>query len=263
MRGGPRLRLWRWSVFGTAVAVAVALGAVGDPARLAGRLRDAGHPKAATWALRWSALGEPTDASRWLRLASGYERLGRRDAVLRALARAEEAAGDDGDALVEVGTRFMRARDYPRACRALERAAEIPGAHRGIAVNNLGFTWAKRGDHARALGYYEEASGILRPHDVFPQGNRAIALAHLGRWDEAREMIRELRARFAENPIAWYKSSVAHAVLGERDEAIADLHAALARGFRQRWWIGREEDLSGLAGDPRFDALARRRREKP
>ncbi len=132
------------------------------------------------------------------------------------------------------------------------------------------------------VGRNEEALGLLlgeatgaRPRDTefgWPSSSRAaleriwaaIALARLGRREEAAAQLS--RAEFTAETVAeeshlhhaYYFAGAAHALLGNRDEALRWLTRAADEGYPSYPRFARDGDLASLAGDSRFVALLAR-----
>jgi tetratricopeptide (TPR) repeat protein len=92
-----------------------------------------------------------------------------------------------------------------------------PAAH--WAHNLIGEIELGRGNHAEALAAFE-AAALLDPRMIEPQVNRALALAHLGRFDEAGAALQQAgRAGTGKLEVARARASVAY-MQGDRAAAV-------------------------------------------
>ncbi|MGH9721691.1 MAG: tetratricopeptide repeat protein [Bryobacteraceae bacterium] len=106
----------------------------------------------------------------------------------------------------------------------------------------------EQGRYEEALARFEEAAGKRRTSWVL--GHLGFTLAHLGRAQEARDVIAELEKKGGK-----FEAAVVHAALGEKDLAIAGLEAAVAAFVPSTLWINVDYRLADLRDHPRFPAL--------
>jgi eukaryotic-like serine/threonine-protein kinase len=96
----------------------------------------------------------------------------------------------------------------------------------------------------------------------------AINLSEQGRYGEAEKLFREgiETAGKAGQPgllgSAWYNFACGAAVAGRRDEAFTYLGQAVDHGYVQPDAMAVDPDLKSLHGDPRFEALLAKARQK-
>lgn len=131
------------------------------------------------------------------------------------------------------------------------------------------------GDHAAAAELYARCITDVRreigdlvnddwiwrlPHVV----NRAHLRVRAGDARGAAEL-EELLAALADlesqgivNMDALYWAAAAHAVLGRRERALAQLEDAVERGWRHAWWARHDWNLQSLAGDAHYRELLAR-----
>jgi len=75
------------------------------------------------------------------------------------------------------------------------------------------------------------------------------------KYDEAVVVCRKLIATLPEVPLGHYNLACAFAQLGKTDEAVAALTAAVDLGYYDVAHLQKDEDLSAIRGDKRFDEL--------
>lgn len=79
-----------------------------------------------------------------------------------------------------------------------------------------------------------------------------------GQYDEGLAIDRRLISLCPDDAEVWYNLGCSLALVGEKDHALDILGEAVARGYIDVDWMGRDEDLLPLHDDPRFDALMNR-----
>lgn len=89
-------------------------------------------------------------------------------------------------------------------------------------------------------------------------------LGHLytarGLWARGLEVDERLVALLPEDPTAHYNLACSMALLGQTEHSITTLARAIAKGYEDADFMEQDEDLAGVAGDPRFRALLERMR---
>jgi len=143
------------------------------------------------------------------------------------------------------------------------------------AEHNLAVVLNQMGRYDEAAAYYEEALAGMRrvfgddhPSTLSCMMAAALNYAAQRRFAEAEPLMTEAADRLtrvlgADNPRALdavYNRACLAALKGDRDEAIARLEEAVARGWLDGDWMARDADLESLHGDPRFAALVARAR---
>ena len=120
----------------------------------------------------------------------------------------------------------------------------------------LGQVLIETGDYAEGIQELEKAKAL----DGTPTtiGTLGYGFAKVGRKDEARKVIADLKGQSKTRYVAPYWYAVIHAPLGEKDEALA----ALEQAYRERsWWIcwmKTDPKMDSLRSDSRFTDLMRR-----
>jgi TolB-like protein/DNA-binding winged helix-turn-helix (wHTH) protein/Flp pilus assembly protein TadD len=194
-------------------------------------------------------------------------------AAARAILEKAPMPADPGLLTVTFKLDFY-ARDYRRALSRLtpERMRELQQPQERIQLSTLAAIARERmGDPPGALAAAEanrvELEGLVRsfPKEPFYPGFLAIALAQLGRGDEASALaektVRETRRDAFAGPNIVEFQAMAETLLGRRHEAIGRLSRLLASSYR---WPISVHDLrlnpiwDPLHNDPEFKELLRR-----
>lgn len=97
------------------------------------------------------------------------------------------------------------------------------------------------------------------------------ALGHLytrvGRFQDGLQIDLELTRLRPHEPENWYNLACSHALLADRDKAIAALERAIDLGYSDAAWMRSDPDMASLREDPAFqvllDKLAAHRRWEP
>jgi TolB-like protein/tetratricopeptide (TPR) repeat protein len=153
-----------------------------------------------------------------------------------------------------LGQAYIYARRYDDAIAQLRKTIEMDGGFY-YARYLLGNALELKGSVSEAIAEYQKA--IALNDDPFPKGLLGHLYGTIGRVDEARQILEQLRQARQQRYIDAYAIAVVHLGLGEREEAIKWLE----QGYRDGdgFNIGPirvDPFLDPLRGDPRFDALA-------
>lgn len=88
------------------------------------------------------------------------------------------------------------------------------------------------------------------------------ALGHLytrvGRFQDGLEVDQELTRLDPAAPQNWYNLACSHALLAEREAALAALKRAIDLGYDDADWMREDKDLISLRDDPAFQSLLNR-----
>jgi non-specific serine/threonine protein kinase/serine/threonine-protein kinase len=132
-----------------------------------------------------------------------------------------------------------------------------------------------RGDYAGAEELRRETLEIQRrvlgpahPETMLNTGALALDLSHQQRYREAEKLFREelevatstKRAELIS--AAWYDFACGMALAGRRNEAFLNLQRAIDEGHQVPEDIAADDDLKSLHGDPRFEVLLTRARNR-
>ena len=162
--------------------------------------------------------------------------------------------------------------DWPTAEKyftlAIQIDPELPQAYsgRGNCRLLLDKVEPARKDFQRAVE--------LDPFDGMSVAGLAIALVRAGRIDDGLQLVESSRKRFANEGLFAYNAACVYARALEqlkddtekaralknqyRAQAVADLKAAIAKGFNDFDWMKQDPDLRSLHGWPAFEELLRR-----
>ena len=148
--------------------------------------------------------------------------------------------------------------DFEKAVKLFERAAEIrPDDYHSPAMlmsicRSLGrhedeLRWARLG-----LERAERALN-LHPENAGPAHRGALALAHLGERDRARDWAARALAIDPDDTVAHYNVACMHAILGDLDQAIDLLERVLPlSSSEQLLWFKNDSDLDAVRSHPRY-----------
>jgi TolB-like protein/Tfp pilus assembly protein PilF len=153
-----------------------------------------------------------------------------------------------------LGIAFMHAGQYDDAIAQLRKTVELDAGFY-YARYNLAEALQLKGATDDAISEYQKTVAIT--DDPMPLGLLGQLYGKLGRVDEARRILEQLRQRRQRGYVDAYILAIVHLGLGERDEALHWLEQGYAEndGFN----IGpirADPLLASLHGDPRFEALA-------
>jgi serine/threonine protein kinase/Tfp pilus assembly protein PilF len=153
-----------------------------------------------------------------------------------------------------LGAIYYSTRRYDDAIEQLQKTSELDPAfapaHRALAV-----AYARKGMSQQAAAEVETALA-LSGADPFSRAALARVSALMGRQDEARKVLDELRQ--GSMPPYAFGCAQAYAILGDRDRAFEWLDKACEERSSALPYLTQNPDFDGLHGDPRFGTLLRR-----
>jgi protein O-mannosyl-transferase len=205
----------------------------------------------------WSDAVERTPGKPliWGNLAEAYHAAGPAfsDRALQAYERALALDPQRELTLLNLGVLYCERGDFEKGYALLARLVNAnPGHVMGWAA--LGNVYLHRKDYAAAEEAYRRALA-LQPDAVQVVtflGNLALAK---GEPDRAREYYGQVEAAGGDDPEVAFQLSRTEALAGHREEALAWLERAMARGFREYDKLAGSNELAGLKADPRFARL--------
>jgi len=153
-----------------------------------------------------------------------------------------------------LGAAYIHARRFDEAIAQLRKTVELDGGFY-FARYNLGLALELKGSISEAVAEYQRA--IALNDDPLPLALLGQLYARIGRSDEARQILEQLRERRRQRYVQAYCLAVVNLGLGDHNEAINWLE----EGYRERDGFGMgtiriDPLLDSLRGDPRFEALA-------
>lgn len=152
---------------------------------------------------------------------------------------------------------FMYQHRHDDALLELEQGARVEPHHPLIRTFQAVII-GRSGDRAEAVRILRE---VLEEHPTMDGIRPLLAqqLIKLGELDAAREQLTERvrEAADADHDIAYWLGT-AHAMMGERDEALHWLDRAIDLGNENRTWFESDPNWETFREDPRFVALMRR-----
>jgi serine/threonine-protein kinase len=175
----------------------------------------------------------------------------------RELAELKRALELDPLALVintNLGVAYLNLGRLDEAIAQLRKTVEMDGSFY-YARENLGLALEVKKEIPEAIAEFQKA--IALSDDPVPLGYLGHLYATIGRKDEARKILDQLRGLRAQHYIPAYCLGVVSLGLGDRNDAFNWLE----QGYRERdgFNIGEiriDPLLTSLHGDPRFEALA-------
>lgn len=148
---------------------------------------------------------------------------------------------------------YMYARQFDLAVEQAKKTYELDPGQIG-AQSWLQFTYNAKGMYAESLSMSEK---ISRADYVF-FGQRGIALAKVGRRQEAEEVLKSWRELAKTRYVMAYWMAAVYAALGNKDAAFAELE----KSYQQREWffprLKTDPFMDPLRDDPRFADLVKR-----
>jgi adenylate cyclase len=156
---------------------------------------------------------------------------------------------------------FFERGDFERAANLFERAAEIRPddylspvllmpAYRSLGRPADGERWA------RIAIERAERTLNLHPENSGPAHRGALALAHLGKRDRAKDWAARAMAIDPDDIVAHYNVACMHATLGDVEQAIDHLERVLPHSSaEQMLWYQHDSDLDPVRSHPRYQRL--------
>jgi tetratricopeptide (TPR) repeat protein len=203
----------------------------------------------------------------------------------RALEIEEKSFGPDHPEvamrLSNIGVLLYKLGDYAEARPLFERARTIQekalGDHPDLArtLSHLGRLLRDTGDLEGARSHFTRAleiqEAVLAPeHGDVATSLWGLASVHVAEGDlsgadplfeRSLEIMRKVYGE--ESHDLAIARARRHALVGERSQALRLLRRAVELGYQDYGWMARAPDLASLRGDPEFEAIARKARQRP
>ncbi|HJQ12035.1 MAG TPA: protein kinase [Gemmatimonadaceae bacterium] len=125
----------------------------------------------------------------------------------------------------------------------------------GDAYATLGMPAEAVATRRRALRLVDERLEF-NPDDSRALNIGANILAKLGEKDRAIDYMRRSVAIDPEDPLLLYNAACTFAMLGETEEALSTLERSVEKGYADKQWIERDNDLDPIRETARFKAIA-------
>nr|WP_084435368.1 tetratricopeptide repeat protein [Sinorhizobium saheli] len=150
---------------------------------------------------------------------------------------------------------------FEEAVGFFERAAEIRSDDYFSPIHLMGCYFSLGMDaerrHWARIGI-ERAERALEQHpeNASPAHRGALALAHLGEAERAREWVARALAIDPDDVVAQYNAACVHSLLGECDRALDLLETVVPQSSAYHLlWFKQDADLDAIRDHPRFRAL--------
>ena len=221
-------------------------------------LYNAGRYEAALEAYRRTSELQPDHAGTFTMLGLVEYVLGD---VGQAIGNYEHAVrlGPNAAAYSNLGFAYFVAKRYGEALTAYAEALKLDP--RSVLNNrNIGDVYDRLGRRQEAKAAYEKAIAYgqqlldVNPRDALAIVDVALSEARLGRRPMAQRHAAEAVAMAPTNRAVLARSAKVHVLLSEFDAALAELAAAIARGYEPRL-ARQDEDFVPLHGRSRFDEI--------
>jgi serine/threonine-protein kinase len=198
----------------------------------------------------------PNDTDAQIYLAHLYSNLGRKQEALTHARRAREINPVSPLIAALEGLYLTHQREHQEAVRRLEEAVSLEPQF-WLSHHLLANALIDAGQYEAALPESAEAKR-LSPLQTLSDAFGAIALARLGRKDEARAVLQSLSETARHTYVPPTHLALIETALGERDQAFAHLDAAFAVHDARLALLKIDPKWDDLRDDPRFAALLQR-----
>jgi eukaryotic-like serine/threonine-protein kinase len=192
-------------------------------------------------------------------LGAAYHMLERTDDAAAAFQRALEIE-PNATLYSNLGTlRFFQGR-YTDAASAFEKAVDLNPTYY-LYWANLGDAYRRvAGNDDKSLEAYQRAIALVQdrvqaaPRDPDLMTQLAVYLAKSGDATRAREALQRWTLLPKKSPASHFRALLVHEIVGDRDQALAALTAALGAGYAIKE-IREEPELARLRSDPRYHRI--------
>jgi adenylate cyclase len=198
----------------------------------------------------------PNNAEAHIYLAHLYSNLGRKPEALKHARRASELNPVSPLIAALEGMFLTHQREHEAAVRRCKEAVTLD-PNFWLSHHLLANSLVDAGQYQAALLASAEAKR-LSPLQTLSDTFRAIALARLGRADEARTILQSLGTTVRETYVPPSHFAMIETALGNRDKAFEHLDTALSIRDARLTLLKVDPKWDGLRSDPRFQAALRR-----
>jgi tetratricopeptide (TPR) repeat protein len=198
----------------------------------------------------------PNNAEAHIYLAHLYSNLGRKPEALKHARRASELNPVSPLIGALEGMFLSHQREHEAAVRRSGEAVTLD-PNFWLSHHLLANSLVDAGQYEAAL-LESAAAKRLSPLQTLSDAFRAIALARLGRADEARTILQSLEATARDTYVPPSHFAMIETALGNRDKAFEHLDTALSIRDARLTLMKVDPKWDGLRSDPRFQAALRR-----
>ncbi len=207
----------------------------------------------------------PDNAAAFNNLGSVYQALNRNAEAVNAFQESIRIDPKHRNSYSNLGLALFYQGKYEEAAKTFQIAVDLNPSRYSAWGNLAGaYQWSPNGKE-KAIAAYKKAtelaeqSRIKTPKDAALLSTLAGYRAFLGENEASLRLIRQAVALAPENPSILSNAAEAYELLGMRDEALIYIGKALDAGF-QIQLLDQSPDLAKLRTDPRFQALASKRK---
>jgi tetratricopeptide (TPR) repeat protein len=187
-------------------------------------------------------------------LGVGLALLGRHDEAIVSALKAIELEPLYNDPAI--GLVYICARRYDGAIEAGRRQLEI-NPNRITPLLLLGIAYSLRQSHEEAVASLEKGVALSQ-RNLEMLMELGAAFAKASRFEEARQVLEELRQRRSASYVPAFCFARVHMFLGEMDETFVSLERAFDERDPHAPWVAVFPDCEPVRSDPRFIAILRR-----
>ncbi len=181
--------------------------------------------------------------------------LKRFDEGIAELKRAEELDPLSLIIQTNLGDALLFSRRYDEAVAQYKRVLSLDPNFQ-FARFQLATAYQQKGMHGEAIEEYRK--GLELGYDPLVNGSLAYSLARLGRTDEARKILEQLRRESAERYVPAYAIVLPLLGLGEKEEVLKWLEKDVEERSTLATYYSASPELDGLRSEPRFKALLKK-----
>ena len=186
---------------------------------------------------------------------------GRHEEALAAYDRALQFCSEDPKIHSNRGLSLAALGRNQEALAAYARSIQLDPDY-ATAYYNRGLSLAKLGRYKEALTDFDRAIR-LQPSNALAHSGRGWVLGRLDRKNDALAAYNRAIELKPDDANSYYNRACTYAVLGNKDEALRDLRRAIELDGRLGKAARKDDDLSSLRSDLRFESLTGTGEERP
>jgi serine/threonine-protein kinase len=182
---------------------------------------------------------------------------GRLEQAIASARRAVELASLSIPSNSGLGGSLFYARHYDQAIEQLQKTIELdPNYVR--AREFLVFAYAHAGQYDSAIAECAVLASLPPPGKMVSRTAHAYVYALMGKSEEARKIVEEVRSGNEDNLFLLWRASQTYAILNERDQAFELLNRLFDARFGLLVFFKVFQSFDNLRADPRYAELSRR-----